>query len=163
MLASPDPWLWLTALVLIGAGVAGTVLPALPGAPLVFGGLLLAAWIDGFQKVGYVVIGVLGALTLFTVIVDIAAAVLGAKRVGATRAGLLGSAIGTVVGLFFGFAGLIIGPFAGALLGELSARRGLISAGRVAVGTWVALLIAVVVKLAVVFMMIGLFIFAYLL
>jgi uncharacterized protein YqgC (DUF456 family) len=163
MLASPDPWLWLTALVLIGAGIAGTVLPALPGAPLVFGGLLLAAWIDGFHKVGYVVIGVLGALTLFTVVVDIAAAVLGAKRVGASRAGLLGAAIGTLVGLFLGFAGLVIGPFAGALLGELSARRGLISAGRVAVGTWVALLIAVVVKLAVVFMMIGLFVFAYLL
>jgi uncharacterized protein YqgC (DUF456 family) len=163
MLASPDPWLWLTAVILIATGIAGTVLPALPGAPLVFGGLLLAAWIDGFQKVGYVVIAVLGALTLFTVIVDIAAAVLGAKRVGASRAGLLGSALGTVVGLFFGFAGLLIGPFAGAVLGELSARRGLVLAGRVAVGTWFALLVAVVVKLAVVFMMIGLFIFAYLL
>lgn len=163
VLASPDPWLWLTALVLIAVGVAGTVLPALPGAPLVFGGLLLAAWIDGFQKVGYVVIVVLGALTLITVIVDIAAAVMGAKRVGASRAGLIGSALGTVVGLFFGFAGLIVGPFAGALIGELSARRSMFSAGRVAVATWVALVFAIVVKLAVVFMMIGLFIFAYLL
>ena len=163
MLASPDPWLWLTALVLIAVGVAGTVLPALPGAPLVFGGLLLAAWIDGFQKVGYVVIVVLGALTLITVIVDIAAAVMGAKRVGASRAGLIGSALGTVAGLFFGFAGLIVGPFAGALIGELSARRSMLSAGRVAVATWVALVFAIVVKLAVVFMMIGLFMFAYLL
>jgi uncharacterized protein YqgC (DUF456 family) len=163
VLASPDPWLWLTALVLIAVGVAGTVLPALPGAPLVFGGLLLAAWIDGFQKVGYVVIAVLGALTLITVIVDIAAAVMGAKRVGASRAGLIGSAAGTVLGLFFGFAGLIIGPFAGALIGELSARRGMLSAGRVAVATWVALVFAIVIKLAVVFMMIGLFVFAYLL
>jgi uncharacterized protein YqgC (DUF456 family) len=65
--------------------------------------------------------------------------------------------------MFFGFAGLIFGPLAGALIGELSARRGLFSAGRVAVGTWIALVVAVVVKLAVVFMMIGIFIFAYLL
>jgi uncharacterized protein YqgC (DUF456 family) len=162
-MGSPDLWLWLVALVLIAVGVGGTVLPALPGAPLVFGGLLLAAWIDDFREVGYVTIGVLGALTLLTVIVDIVATMLGAKRVGATRAGIIGSALGTVLGMFFGFAGLIVGPFAGALIGELSARRGLFSAGRVAVATWVALIFAVVVKLTVVFMMIGIFIFAYLL
>ena len=156
-------WLWLAAFALVAVGVAGTVLPALPGAPLVFGGLLLAAWIDGFREVGYVTLGVLGALTLLTVIVDIGAAALGAKRVGATRYGVIGSAIGTVVGLFFGFAGLIAGPFLGALIGELSARRSVFSAGRVAVATWIALVFAVVVKLAVVFMMIGLFVFAYLL
>jgi uncharacterized protein YqgC (DUF456 family) len=157
------PWLWFVAIVLIAVGVAGTLLPALPGAPLVFGGLLLAAWIDHFQEVGYVTVAVLGVLTLITVIADIAAAMLGAKRVGATRAGVVGSAIGTFLGMFFGFAGLIFGPLAGALIGELSARRGLFSAGRVAVGTWIALVLAVVVKLAVVFMMIGIFIFAYLL
>ena len=162
-MASPDPWLWLGALVLIGVGVAGTVLPALPGAPLVFGGLLLAAWIDDFQKVGYVTVGALAVLTLITVAVDVLASVAGAKRVGASRAGLIGSALGTVLGLFFGFGGLIVGPFAGALIGELSARRGLYSAGRVAVATWVALLFAIVVKLAVVFGMIGLFVLAYLL
>lgn len=160
---SPNVWLWLAAVALIAVGVAGTVLPALPGAPLVFGGLLLAAWIDRFQEVGYVTIGVLAALTVFTVIVDIAATALGAKREGATRWGVIGSAIGTLIGLFFGFPGLVAGPFLGALAGELSARRDVLSAGRVAVATWVALIFAVVVKLAVVFMMIGIFVFAYLL
>jgi uncharacterized protein YqgC (DUF456 family) len=162
-MGSPDPWLWLTAFVLIAVGIAGTVLPALPGAPLVFGGLLLAAWIDDFREVGYATLAVLGALTLITVIADIAATMLGAKRVGATRAGIVGSALGTIVGMFFGFAGILVGPFAGALIGELSARRGLFSAGRVAIATWVALVFAVVVKLAVVFMMIGIFVLAYLL
>jgi uncharacterized protein YqgC (DUF456 family) len=162
-MGSPDLWLWLAAITLIVVGVAGTLLPALPGAPLVLGGLLLAAWIDDFREVGYVTLIVLGALTLVTVVVDIAAAMMGAQRVGATRAGVIGSALGTIVGMFMGFAGLVIGPFVGALIGELSARRGLFSAGRVAVATWIALLIAVVVKLAVVFMMIGIFIFAYLL
>jgi uncharacterized protein YqgC (DUF456 family) len=162
-MGSPDLWLWLAAFVLIAVGIGGTVLPALPGAPLVFGGLLLAAWIDDFREVGYVTLAVLGALTAITVIADIAATMLGAKRVGATRAGIVGSALGTIVGMFFGFAGILVGPFAGALIGELSARRGLFSAGRVAVATWIALIFAVVVKLAVVFMMIGIFVLAYLL
>jgi uncharacterized protein YqgC (DUF456 family) len=162
-MGSPDLWLWLAAFVLIAVGIGGTVLPALPGAPLVFGGLLLAAWIDDFREVGYVTLAVLGALTAITVIADIAATMLGAKRVGATRAGIVGSALGTIAGMFFGFAGILVGPFAGALIGELSARRGLFSAGRVAVATWVALVFAVVVKLAVVFMMIGIFVLAYLL
>src|SRR5690606_29204878 len=117
---SPEPWLWLLAIVLTAIGVAGTLLPALPGAPLVFVGLLLAAWIDHFQEVGYVTIAVLGVLTLVTVVVDVGAAMLGAKRVGATRAGVVGAAVGTFLGLFFGFAGIVIGPLAGALIGELS-------------------------------------------
>ena len=125
---SPDVWLWVASIVLVLLGLAGTILPALPGPPLIFGGLLLAAWIHDFQRVGYVVVVVLGALTLLTVVLDVIAAMLGAKRVGAT-----------------------------------SARRGVLSAGRVAAGTWVALLIAVVVKLAVAFAMIGLFVLAYVL
>ena len=123
-MGSPDLWLWLAAITLIVVGIAGTLLPALPGAPLVLGGLLLAAWIDDFREVGYVTLTVLGALTLVTVVVDIAAAMMGAQRVGATRAGVIGSALGTIVGMFLGFAGLVIGPFVGALIGELSARRG---------------------------------------
>lgn len=158
---SPDVWLWVASIILVLLGLAGTVLPALPGPPLIFGGLLLAAWIDDFGRVGYVVIAVLGALTLLTIVLDVIAAMFGAKRVGATRAGVVGSALGTLFGLFFGFFGLVFGPLIGALIGELSARRGVLSAGRVAAGTWIALLVAVVVKLAVAFAMIGLFIFAY--
>ncbi|MCC7079979.1 MAG: DUF456 family protein [Burkholderiales bacterium] len=160
-MGSPEPWLWLAALVLIVVGVGGTVLPALPGVPLVFGGLLLAAWIDDFREVGYVTLALLGALTLLTMIVDFAATLLGAKRVGASRAGIIGCALGTIAGMFFGLAGLVIGPFAGALIGELSARRDVLSAGRVAIATWVALLFAAVVKLTTVFMMLGIFTFAY--
>jgi uncharacterized protein YqgC (DUF456 family) len=154
--------LWIAAVLLVLLGLAGTVLPALPGPPLVFGGLLLAAWIDDFQRVGYVVIAVLGALTLLTIVLDVIAAMFGAKRVGASRAGVAGAALGTLAGIFFGFVGLVLGPFVGALVGELAARRDLYSAGRVAAGTWVALLVAVVVKLGVAFTMIGLFVFAYL-
>ena len=156
-----DLWLWLAAFGLILLGLAGTVLPALPGAPLVFGGLLLAAWIDGFQKVGYFALAVLGALTAASMLVDFIAGIYGAKRVGASRLALVGAALGTLFGLFLGIPGLIFGPFVGALIGELIARGDAFSAGRVAFGTWLGLLIAVVVKLALVFAMIGLFLLAY--
>lgn len=161
MLSSPDLWLWLLAIGVIALGVAGTVLPALPGAPLVFTGLLLAAWIDNFQKVGYFALTLLGVLTLLSVAVDYVASYLGAKHVGASRQALVGAAVGTVLGLFFGIAGLVLGPFVGALPGEFTARKDAVRAGRVALGTWIGMLVAVVVKLALVFAMLGLFLLVY--
>jgi uncharacterized protein YqgC (DUF456 family) len=160
---SPDLWLWLLAFGMVVLGVAGTVLPALPGPPFVFGGLLLAAWIDGFQKVGYVALVLLGALTLATLVVDVVAGLAGARRVGASRLALIGAGAGTIIGLFLGIAGLVFGPFVGALVGEFIARRNVLAAGRVAVGTWLGMLLAIVVKLALVFAMLGLFLLAYLL
>ncbi|MCU0585943.1 MAG: DUF456 domain-containing protein, partial [Desulfobacterales bacterium] len=108
---------WVLAALLILAGLAGTLLPALPGAPLVFAGLLTAAWADGFQRVGGAVLIVLAGLTALSFLVDLIAASLGAKRAGASRSALIGAAIGTVVGLFFGIAGIVIGPFIGAVAG----------------------------------------------
>ncbi len=163
MAFSLDVWYWLGAILLILAGIAGTVLPALPGPPLVFGGLLLAAWIDGFQKVGAVTLVVLGALTVAAAVVDFVAGAYGAKRVGASRSALIGASVGTVVGIFFGVPGLVFGPFAGALAGELLARGSVVRAGRVAVGTWIGLALAIAIKLALVGAMIGLFAIVYLL
>ena len=159
---SPELWYWLAAILMIVAGIAGTVLPALPGPPLVFGGLLVAAWIDGFQKVGAVTLIVLGVLTVVAAAVDLVAGIYGAKRVGASRSALVGASIGTVFGIFFGLPGLIFGPFAGALAGELLARGSASRAGRVAVATWIGLAIAIAVKLALVCVMIGMFVLAYL-
>jgi uncharacterized protein YqgC (DUF456 family) len=163
MAFSLDVWYWLGAILLILAGIAGTVLPALPGPPLVFGGLLLAAWIDGFQKVGAATLVVLGALTVAAAVVDFVAGAYGAKRVGASRSALIGASVGTVVGIFFGVPGLVFGPFAGALAGELLARGSVVRAGRVAVGTWIGLALAIAIKLALVGAMIGLFAIVYLL
>ena len=162
MTFSLDLWYWLGAILLILAGVAGTVLPALPGPPLVFGGLLLAAWIDGFQKVGVPTLAILGTLTVVAAVVDIVAGVYGAKRVGASRSALVGASIGTVLGLFFGVPGLVFGPFAGALAGEFLARGSTVRAGQVALATWIGLAIAIAIKLALVGAMIGLFVLAYL-
>jgi uncharacterized protein YqgC (DUF456 family) len=128
----------------------------------VFAGLLLAAWIDGFQKVGVVALVVLGILTLIAAVIDLLAGVYGAKRVGASRSALVGASLGTVLGIFFGIPGLVFGPFVGALAGELLARGNASQAGRVALATWIGLAIAIAIKLALIGAMIGLFVLAYL-
>ena len=69
---------YVIAAVLILVGVAGTVLPALPGLPLVFGGMLLAAWAGGFEQVGVGMLVLLGALTLLSLGIDFLATAMGA-------------------------------------------------------------------------------------
>ena len=105
-------WMWLLAGVLVLAGVAGSVLPALPGVPLVFAGLAIAAWAEDFQKVTWLTLTILGVLTLLSFVIDLAATAMGAKRVGATRLAIIGAALGTFAGVFLGLPGLLIGPFA---------------------------------------------------
>ena len=158
----PDPALWLLALLLVLAGLAGAVLPALPGAPLVFGGLLLAAWIDGFAKVGWFPLVVIGLLAALTFVVDLGATALGAKRVGASPLALAGAAVGTVAGLFFGLVGVLVGSFAGAALGEYAARRDLRQAGKVGLGTWLGIVLGSAAKIALLLAMIGVFAVAWL-
>ncbi|HKE47971.1 MAG TPA: DUF456 domain-containing protein [Rhodanobacteraceae bacterium] len=154
--------LWyVLAAVLIVVGVIGTVVPALPGVPLVFAGMLVAAWADGFQHVGLWTLIGLGVLTLIAVAVDFFAGLAGAKRVGASRLALIGAAVGTLVGIFFGIPGLLLGPFLGALIGELFAGATLKRAAGVGVGAWLGFLVGTVLKLAVCFAMLGLFALAF--
>jgi uncharacterized protein len=127
----------------------------------VFGGLLIAAWIDHFQKVGWITLTVLFLLMLLTFAIELVAAGLGAKRVGASKMAVFGAAVGTVVGLFFNIPGLLLGPFVGAALGEYLSRRDLRQAGRVGIGTWIGLILGTAGKLAVIFVMVGLFVLAY--
>jgi hypothetical protein len=75
---------WVLSVVLIVVGLAGTVVPALPGVPIVFIGLLLAAWIDGFTAIGWGTLVVLGLLTLLSIVIDLLAAAFGTQRMGAS-------------------------------------------------------------------------------
>jgi uncharacterized protein YqgC (DUF456 family) len=147
--------LWILAVVLIVVGVAGTLLPALPGIPLIFGGVLLAAWIDDFQRIPGWVIGVLAVLAVIGIAVDYVAAALSARRVGASRQGIVGAAIGTVAGVFTGLWGLLFMPLVGAAIGEYLAHQNALRAGKVGIATWFGLLIGTAVKIAVAFTMIG--------
>ncbi|WP_293705883.1 MULTISPECIES: DUF456 domain-containing protein [unclassified Stenotrophomonas] len=148
---------YLVAALLVIVGIAGIILPALPGVPLVFVGLLVAAWGDGFERVGWLPLVVLGVLTVISVIVDVIATVVGAQKVGASKLALLGSAIGTVVGLFFMPIGLFVGPFAGALLGEYLHGRQLGQATKVGLGTWLGIILGVALKLGLAMAMLGVF------
>jgi uncharacterized protein YqgC (DUF456 family) len=154
--------LYLLGAVLVIAGLVGTILPVLPGALLVFGGLFFMAMADGFARVGWVTLTLIGVLGLLSWVADFVASLLGAKRVGASPLALLGATLGGIAGIFFGIPGLIFGPFAGAVLGELLARGGLAKAGKVGLGTWLGLVVAAVLKVVLAFMMIATFFIAYL-
>jgi hypothetical protein len=154
--------LWLLAIGMIVVGVIGTVLPALPGAVLVFAGIALAAWIDDFARISGWTLGVAAVLTLLAFATDYVAAALGARKAGASTLAIIGAAIGTIAGVFTGLVGLIFMPLLGAALGEFIAQRNLRRAGKVGFSTWLGLLIGTAVKVAIVFTMVGLFVVALL-
>ncbi len=149
---------WLLAVVLIIVGIAGLVFPALPGVPILFAGMLVAAWAENFSYVGFKTLTVLGLMAVLGYVIDVMAGVFGAKRFGASSRALWGAALGGLVGIFFGLPGVLLGPFVGAVIGELSMLRPLLQAGRAGVGTTLGLMLGVAVKLALAVSMIGVFI-----
>jgi len=160
---APDTIYYVLAVVMMLVGIVGTVLPALPGLPLVFAGMLLAAWAGDFEQVTGWTVAVLAVLTLLSLGIDLLATMMGAKRVGASKPALIGAVLGTFAGLFFGPLGIFVGPFVGALLGELVwlrrvGHRELGQATKVGLGTWLGIVVGTVLKLGVAFVMVGLFV-----
>ncbi len=151
--------LWLACASLIGAGLFGLVFPAIPGPPLLFAGLWMAAWLEEFVHVGLYTLCALGLLAVLAVVADFIAGALGAKKFGASGRAVLGATLGAIIGLFFGLPGLLVGPFAGAVLGELSSGRSMDAAGRAGVGATLGLLVGTAAKLALGIMMLALFLF----
>lgn len=143
--------------MLILAGLAGLVLPALPGAPLLFLGLLAAAWAENFVYIGWGTLTVLGGLAVVTYVVDFVAGAFGARRFGASNRAIFGAALGTLLGLFFGLPGVLLGPFVGAVAGELTGHRDLHRAGRAGIGATLGLALGAAAKIALAFAMLGIF------
>ena len=155
--------LMISGAVLAATGLAGMLLPLLPGAPFLFLGLLLCAWAEGFRYVGVGTLTALFLLAAASYLVEFAASALGAKVYGGSSRAVLGAAVGGVVGLFLGIPGILAGPFIGAVLGELSLQRSLDRASRAGFGTVVGLAVGVAGKLAIGIAMMGLFILVRLL
>jgi len=149
---------WILAVLLVVGGLIGTVLPALPGPLMVFAGLFLAAWAMDFHPAGWGTIAILGVLTALAWLVDFLAAALGAKRLGASQRAFWGAMFGAVAGMFFGLPGILLGPCVGAVVAELSAGRPAHEAGRAGMGAWIGTVIGAALKLAIVFLMVGIFI-----
>jgi uncharacterized protein YqgC (DUF456 family) len=154
--------LWILSAGLVLVGLAGIVLPALPGTILVFAGLALGAWIDDFTRVGWFALGAIAVLAVLAWLMDYISAMLGAKRAGASRQAVIGAAIGTVAGIFLGIVGVLFMPLVGAAIGEYMARRNHQQAVRVGISTWIGLMAGMLAKFVLAFMMIGIFLVALL-
>lgn len=158
--------LWLLVVVLIAAGLAGTVLPALPGTALVLAGIVLGAWIDDFTRVGATTLAVVTVLAVLAWVLDYVAGLLGAQRAGASRQALVGAALGTVAGLFMGLVGVLFMPLVGAAAGEYLARRADADAHgqalKVGVATWLGIMAGLLAKVVIAFIMLGIFVVALL-
>lgn len=154
--------LWILVVVLVVVGVLGNVIPVLPGAVFVFAGIALGAWIDDFSRVSGTVVIVAAVLMGLSWLVDYLSGVLGARRVGASREAIIGALVGTVAGVFTGLVGVLFLPLVGAAVGEFIAVRNVPRAGSVGVATWIGMIIGIAVKIALSFVMIGLFVFALL-
>ena len=155
-----DALWWVLSVVLIAAGLAGTVLPALPGTALVLAGILLGAWIDDFTRVGPWAVGAIVVMAVLAWVLDYVAALLGAQRAGASRQALVGAAVGTVAGLFMGLVGVLFMPLVGAAVGEYLAQRDQQRAVKVGVATWLGLMAGLLAKVVLACMMIGVFVVA---
>jgi uncharacterized protein YqgC (DUF456 family) len=152
--------LWIAAVLLVAVGFAGIILPALPGTVLIFAGLLLAAWADHFTRVGPITLVVIGLIGAATYGIDFVAAALGTRRLGASKRAMIGAGLGTLLGLFLGLPGIIIGPFVGAVAGELTVRGDWRQAGKAGLAAWVGFVIGAAAKVAMAFLMVGIFLLA---
>lgn len=178
---------WLLVVLMIGGGLAGTVLPALPGTALIFAGILLGAWIDQFTRVGTFTLVLVALLAVLAWVLEYVAGLMGAKKAGASKWALVGAALGTVVGLLMGLVGVLFMPLVGAALGEYWAqtqqRRQALAAGgsatfnpgatqgaalhqdlrkslHVGVAAWLGMLAGMLAKVVLGFMMVGVFVVA---
>ena len=154
--------LWVLCTALIVLGLAGTVLPLLPGTLLVWGGIVLGAWIDDFTRVGTTTVVVVSVLAVLAWGLDYVAGLMGAQKAGASKQALLGAAVGTVVGLFMGLVGVLFMPLVGAAVGEYLARKDQTRAVKVGVATWVGIMVGLIAKVVLAFIMVGIFVAALL-
>ena len=144
-------------MLLVIAGLVGLVFPAMPGAPLILAGLLLAAWAEGFKYVGVGTMIVIAGIALLIIGVDLWATMFGAKKFGASKKAIIGAFLGTVIGFFLGFPGVIFGPFIGAVIGELLAQKNLRQASRAGLGATLGLVLGAALKLSLALAMVGIF------
>jgi uncharacterized protein YqgC (DUF456 family) len=150
-----DTFLYVLAGVVIAVGLVGAVVPLLPGLPMIFGGIWLIAAVDHYRHLGPAWLVGIAAVGAIGLLMDLLAGALGAKRSGASPRAVWGAALGTVVGLFFGLPGLLLGPFVGAVLGELAAGNSVLRSAHVGVGAWVGLIFGTIAKLVASLMMVA--------
>lgn len=147
----------VVAATLIGFGLAGAIVPAVPGIPLIFAGIWLIAGVDHYHHLGlWWLIGI-AAVGAFGLTFDLLAGALGVKRLGASKQAVSGAILGTAIGLFLGLPGLLLGPFVGAVLGELASGSSILRSTNVGVSAWLGLIFGTIIKLVSSLTMVALF------
>jgi uncharacterized protein YqgC (DUF456 family) len=152
--------LYVAGFAVMAAGIAGLVLPALPGSPLIFAGALAVAWAEDFSRIGWGTLTAVGVLAVLIWLVDLAASVLGAKAFGASRWAVIGAGVGVLVGLFLGPLGILLGPAVGAIAFEYARNPDLRRAAKAGVGAFLGFVLGSAVKLALGFASAGLVLLA---
>ena len=149
---------WLFAIVLMAVGLIGTVLPVVPGAVIILAAAVVHQIMLGTEKsLGWWNVGALALFALLSYALEFGSGYFGAKRFGATKWGALGATLGAIVGLFYPFPGLIVGPILGAIVGEIVAGKRLVNAGRAGWGTLLGNLAGMIAKLAIGLVMVSWF------
>jgi uncharacterized protein YqgC (DUF456 family) len=145
--------LWIVlGIILMLAGLAGCVLPFLPGPPLCFIGILLQQLKEAPPFTTKFLI-IWGIITVVVTLLDYIIPLYGTKKFGGSTYGMWGCTLGLIVGIFIGPWGIIIGPFIGAFIGEIMANANSSQALRAAFGSFVGFLFGTLLKLVVCFVM----------
>jgi uncharacterized protein len=152
---------WLIAILLMAAGLIGTVLPVFPGTTIIlFAAVLHRLMLGSARSIGSPAIAALVLLTLISYALEFAGGYWGARRFGASKWGMLGASLGAIIGIFFGIIGLFIGPVIGAIAGEFVAGKKMIAAGKAGWGSLLGTLGGMVGKLLIALAMIIVFLMA---
>lgn len=154
--------LFVAALAVMIIGLAGVILPVLPGIPLIFAAAALYGIVTGFSGIGLYMILILAGLTVFGLVIDYLANYFSVRKMGGGRAGAVGAVLGLLVGVWLGLAWIVILPFVLAVALELLAGKEARSALTAGLGAMVGLLFGGLFRFVIGCVMIGLFVWAVL-
>lgn len=152
--------LYVLGALALAVGLAGVVLPAIPGSVLLVAGAVLVAWAEGFTRVSGWTVAACAAIGLAIWVVDLLAGVLGAKAFGASHWALLGAGLGLLVGLFLGLPGILLGPPVGAIAFEYARDPSFERAMKAGAGAFVGFVLGTAVKVSLAFVLVGVLGFA---
>ena len=152
----------ILCVILMLAGIIGSFIPVMPGVPLAWLGLLIYAWVTGFERISLLVVMIFLVVTLFSLVLDFVAPMIGASKYRASKLGIIGAFVGFVLGIIFiPYVGFIVGPLVGAFLGEMIAVRKPKRALGSALGALVGFIAGTLFKIVVILVMAGFFIASF--
>jgi len=142
-------------------GIGLLAIPAVPAIGIIYAGVVLVAWADGFARIGVTALAVMLGLTVVGSLADNVATLFGARRAGASAWGVAGAAVGMLAGIPFGLPGIILGPAAGAFALEFARNPDLRRAGMAGLGGIAGFLLGIVAKSFFGLLIVGLAALAY--